>query len=201
MTATLREIVMAEAQSQAQKILDEARAQAAKVRRQAESEAEEQRRGILQDARAKAAAWRADAQATARVEAQKLKLRRREKLLEQVFAQAGEQLPGLPARADYSELIFSLVREAVQGLPGAATLLVRADAATEHLFSIAKLESLGRALGVELRAGEPLDSRVGVLVTTEDGRRIYDNTLAARLERLRALLRASVYRILMGEEA
>ncbi len=200
MTATLRKIVMAEAQAQAQKTLDEARAQAAKVR-QAESEAEQHRSDILQHARDKAAALRSDAQAMARVEAQKLKLRHRERLLEQVFVQAEEQLPSLPGREDYPELIFSLVREAVRSLPGAATLLVRTDAATVEALSTAKLEALGRELGVELRAGELLDSRLGVLVMTEDGRRTYDNTLAARLERLRAILRTSVYHILMGEEA
>ncbi|HEY88908.1 MAG TPA: hypothetical protein G4N98_04120 [Thermoflexia bacterium] len=201
MTVTLRKIVMAEAQSQAQKTLDEARAQAAKMRQQAEGEAEKHRSAILQHARDKAAALRAGAQATAQMEAQKLKLRRRERLLEQIYVQAEEQLPSLPEREDYPERMFSLVREAVQSLPEAATLLVRTDVATVKALSPAKLAALGRELGVELRAGESLDSRLGVLVMTEDGRRTYDNTLAARLERLRDILRTSVYRILMGEEA
>ncbi|MEA3308009.1 MAG: V-type ATP synthase subunit E family protein [Chloroflexota bacterium] len=201
MTTTLRKTVLGEAQSQAQKILDEAQSQAARVQQQAEREAEKQRQQILQEAQTRVAAVLADARAAAHVEAQKIVLQRREEFLTRVFSQAAECLTGLPERADYQTKMVALMREAARNLPGADNLVVRVDRATGDSLSTDELAALSHELGVNLQLGEPLDSRLGVLVMTEDGRRIYDNTLAARLARQKNVLRTSVYRILMGEEA
>jgi vacuolar-type H+-ATPase subunit E/Vma4 len=40
---------------------------------------------------------------------------------------------------------------------------------------------------------------VGVIVQSGDGRLRYDNTLQARLNRMRGTLRAPAFRVLMGE--
>jgi len=44
-----------------------------------------------------------------------------------------------------------------------------------------------------------LEEGRGVVIDAADGRLHYDNTLETRLQRLQSTLRASVYKMLMGE--
>jgi vacuolar-type H+-ATPase subunit E/Vma4 len=46
---------------------------------------------------------------------------------------------------------------------------------------------------------DTLEEGRGVVIDAADGRLHYDNTLETRLQRLQSTLRASVYKMLMGE--
>jgi vacuolar-type H+-ATPase subunit E/Vma4 len=48
--------------------------------------------------------------------------------------------------------------------------------------------------------GNPLEEGIGVVVDAADGKLHYDNTLETRLDRLQSTLRASVYKVSMGEK-
>ena len=136
--------------------------------------------------------------AQAQMEAQKLKLKRREHLLERPFVKARQQLDSLSQRPDYAEIARYLVREAVEHL-GSGEMIVRADAETQKLLDDSALDRLSDELGVRLQVGKPLERGVGVVVETPDGHRRYDNRLETRMTRLQESLRMSVYHILMGE--
>jgi vacuolar-type H+-ATPase subunit E/Vma4 len=136
--------------------------------------------------------------AEARVEAQALRLRRRERLIDQVFAEAAERLASAASWPDYRDIALALVREAV-GQIDSDEMVVQADQGTRQVLTQEDLAALGQELGMRLRHGDALAKGSGILVATPDGHRRFDNTLEARLTRLRDRLRTPVYQILMGE--
>jgi V/A-type H+-transporting ATPase subunit E len=194
----LERAIIGDAKEEAEQILDDARARAEDIRQQAETQANTQREAILQQARQEAETLRSHAAATAQLEAQTLKLKRREQLLERVFADARQQLASALEWPDYEQIARRLVREAVERLD-TDEVLVRADEGTRRVLDDDVLADLKKELGVHLRTGEPLAQGTGVVLETLDGHRRYDNTLETRLARMQDALRAPVYYILIGE--
>ncbi len=203
----LERAIIGDAKEETEHILDDARARAEGIRAQAQAQADARREAILQRARQGAETVRSNAAAAAQLDARTLKLKRREQLLERVFADARRQLASAPGWPDYEQIARHLVREAAERL-GADEVLVRADERTRRVLSDDVLADLGKDLppvggteggGVRLQAGEPLARGTGVVLETIDGHRRYDNTLETRLSRMQDGLRAPVYHILMGE--
>jgi vacuolar-type H+-ATPase subunit E/Vma4 len=195
----LEQAIMHEAEAEAKKILDDAHLQATRIKQHAQTEVKAEREAILQEARQKAAAQHKQSYAKAQQEAQMLKLRRREQLLERVFAEARERLASIPGRPDHVQIGHRLVREAVERL-AVDEIIVRTDGGTWENLDEATLKALGEELGVHLIPGERLAQGTGVVLETPEGHRYYDNTLETRLERIQNTLRAPVYRILMDQE-
>jgi len=194
----LERAIIGDAREEAGQILADARARAEDIRRQAEKQADAKRDMILQRAQQEAETLHSHAAAAAQLEAQTLRLKRREQLLERVFANARQQLASAPGWPDYEQIARHLVREAAERL-GADEALVRADERTRQVLDDDMLVDLGKELGVHLQAGEPLAQGTGAALETPDGHRRYDNTLETRLARMQDELRAPVYHILMGE--
>jgi len=195
----LSRAILMEARNDAEQIQAEAREKADALRRQAQQQAEAERGQILAEARLEAERIRSQGVANAQMKARTLQLAHREKLLDKVFSTAREKLAGLQRRSDYEKIVASLVREAVTQLK-VDQAEVRADAATRDLLEKKLLESLTKELNAKLTLGEPLEKGTGIIVTADNGRLHYDNTLETRLERLQSALRSSVYHVLMGEK-
>ena len=194
----LARAIKGEANEEAQRILADAQSKADTIRRQGQAQVETERQGILERAQREAENVQSNAVATAQLEAQTLKLKRREQLLEQIFDDAHRHLSSAPQWPDYEQIARRLVREGVVHLH-AAEVLVRTDEDTRRALSDKALSELGRELGIHLRADETLAESIGVLLETPDGHRRYDNTLETRLNRMQESLRTTVYHILMGE--
>jgi len=194
----LSRAVISDARGDAEQNLSEARAKADAIRKQAEQDAAAERDRILQKATQEAERLRSQSVASAQLKARTLELEQREKLLEQVFGTARQQLDSVQKSTDYEKTAQRLLNEALVRL-GAAKVVVRADATTQKLFSAAVLEKISKELNIQMKLGEPLKQGTGVVVETEDGRRQYDNTLETRLARLQETLRSPVFHLLMGE--
>jgi len=194
----LQQAIMEEAVSEAEQILADAHAQAETIRAEAEAQANAEREARLQRARQTAESLRGQAAAAAQIEAQTLRLKRREQLLARVFDEARHQLAAAPQWPDYPEIARRLAREAIETLH-ADEVIVHTDPATGRILDTRALGELAQELGVRLSMGEPLSDGTGVIVETADGHRRYDNTLETRLARMQDSLRAPVYRILAGE--
>jgi len=194
----LESAIMEEAEEEARQILADAQAQVKSVHQQAQAQVDAERAAILQRTQDEARALHEHTVAAAQLEAQTLKLKRREQLLERAFADARSQLASVSQRPDYGQIARRLVREAVERL-GADEVRVLADEETRQVLSDKALADLGKELGVRLEAGGPLAQSTGVVVETLDGHRRYDNTLETRLIRMREALRTPVYHMLMGE--
>ena len=196
----LQQAIIAIAQKEAQSLLDEARSKADAIRKKGEARAEAESTAILHAAEQQVPHLIEQAAAKAQVEAQMLKLQRREEVIARTFTATRQRLSTLPQRAGYAAIVRRLLDEAIAVLDS-DTCIVHTDAQTQALLTDALLAEIERERHVTLRLGEPLadDSSAGIVLTTPDGRRRYDNTFAARLARAADDLRAEVYHILAGE--
>jgi len=190
--------VLDEARTEADQILADAKAKADIIRQHALEQAAAEREEILRRARQEADHIRRQAIASAQLQARKLQLERREKLLNNVFDAVQQRLPSVQQWSDYDQIVRRLIREAVAHL-ATDEVHIRADEQTQKLLTDEVLAELSKELGVQLQLGTPLEHGTGVIAETVDGRRQYDNTLEARLNRQQGELRSAVYRLLMGE--
>jgi vacuolar-type H+-ATPase subunit E/Vma4 len=178
---SLLDALGADADRDARQIVDAARAEAARICADADgraarrcSEALASRAAELQlssDAR------RARARRDARVQI----LRARETFLDRVFAAVEAELPGVLDAIERTRALEQLVREALDYFPSSRVIVRCRAALAERLSGMA--ESLG---GLSIVPDESVAE--GVIVEKDDRSAAVDNTLSARLRRLRPLL-------------
>ena len=191
----LARAIMTEAREDAERLHAEAKEKAEAIRTRAQEQAESERKTILERAREDAERLRSQSSATTQLKARSTQLEQREAVLNEVFETVRKQLDAAKGQANFAALADMLAREALTELK-ATEAEVRADAATRKAL---KLDDLSRELGGTFSFGEPLEEGTGIVVSAAGGRLHYDNTLETRLNRLRASLRSSVYKVLMGD--
>lgn len=192
----LARAIMAEAREEAERLHAEAREKAEEIRRRAQKEAEDERKTILARAKEEADRLRSQASATSQLKARSMQLEQREKLLNEVFEEARRQLSAVKNRSDFGAIATMLAREALTQLK-ATEAEVQADESTQKVL---KLDDLSKELNGKFVFGKKLEEGTGVIVSAVGGKLYYDNTLETRLIRLQGSLRASVYKVLMGEK-
>lgn len=193
---SLETAITTEARQDATRITSEALSRAESIKQQAQDAVSAKGEAILRQACEKAELLQSQAATSAQLEAQALKLKRREELLTRVMDSARRQLPSVPDWPDYAQIVCRLVREGVE-LLGAESVVILADKRTRCLFDEPTVADLEQELAVKLELGEPLERATGVVIVTADGHRRYDTTLETRLSRMQASLRTPVYHILM----
>lgn len=194
----LSKAILSEAEAEARQLRIAAEAKAEEIRQQAQKQAEAERAEILQRASAEADRLRSQVVATTQLKARTQQLEHREKLLDQVFTTARQQLPVIMQWNDYDTIVVRLLREAVQQIK-AESVTVRTDEATHKRLSAEMVQSVAKELNVSLEVKGSPKKGTGVIVETSNGRMQYDNTLETRLNRLQSTLRSPVYHLLMGE--
>ena len=195
----LSRAILTEARDEAEQIKAEAREKAEAIRRRAQEQAEQERKAILERAREDAERLRGQSAATAQLKARSMQLTSREQLLDRVFETVRERLPEIQNRPDYDEIAALLLREALVQLR-VNKAQVRADKTTLQALKKGVLRELSRELNGQYDASDELEEGTGIIVDAADGKLNYDNTLETRLQRLESSLRASVYKILIGEQ-
>ena len=195
----LSRAILTEARDEAEQIKAEAREKAEAIRRRAQEQAEQERKAILERAREDAERLRGQSAATAQLKARSMQLTSREQLLDRVFETVRERLPEIQNRPDYDEIAALLLREALVPLR-VNKAQVRADKTTLQALKKGVLRELSRELNGQYDASDELEEGTGIIVDAADGKLNYDNTLETRLQRLESSLRASVYKILIGEQ-
>lgn len=187
------------AQNEASQLLSETENKAASLLKEAEKESHTEANLIIHHAERKAELLRSQAAAKARLAAQMLKLRRREELLEQAFNAAHDQLKTVASWPYYAQITRRLIHESIIHLGSPPELLIHADTATQRILTSEVLADLSQEFNIKLHIGDTLTEHVGVVLQTPDKHRRYDNTLQARLTRMKNTLRSDVYHILVGE--
>ncbi|MGC9469303.1 MAG: V-type ATP synthase subunit E [Anaerolineae bacterium] len=193
---SLKEAIIAEAKRDRERILSEAEAQTRTLREQAEANAEALWDQIVSRAREKAAELKQEAISSAQLEARAVRARERESLLSEVFDRAARCLSEPGGLPDYEAVVEDLVTDAVSHMGNVEAFTIHADELAAELLRNHVLERLEEETGLTMSLGETLTGEIGILVESQDGRLRYDNTLSARLARLRPALRTPVYRIL-----
>ena len=196
----LSRAILKEAEVDAQQMREEAKAKADAIRQRAQEEAEKARNEILERARQEAERVRSQSISSAQLKARTMQLEQREKLLDRVFQTAREKLADVQKRPDYDQLAAMLLREALTQLR-VNKAQIHADQATRQLLEKKALKDISSELNGEFTVADNLEEGRGVVVDAGEGRLHYDNTLETRLARLQSNLRASVYKLLMGEQS
>ena len=194
----LRSEIIADARRQAERLARRARTDAEALLAKARAEAEQARRERARAAQAEAARRRNLALATVPVQAARMRAERTEAALQAVHDEAGERLAareGLDAR----RAIVDLAAEAVSAMAGNRFVLEMSEA-DRRAFGDAAAEEVRGRLGrpdVVITVA-PGSDRVaaGVVVRDDAGRQVWDNSLAARLERLWPAMRSQVAALL-----
>jgi vacuolar-type H+-ATPase subunit E/Vma4 len=194
----LSRAILKEAEVDAMQLKEEAKTKADAIRARAREDAEKERTAILEQARQEAERLRSQTVASAQLKARTMQLEQREKLLDRVFQAAKEKMPEIQKRSDYEQLAAMLLREALVQLR-VNKAEIRADQATRSLLEKKALKDISSELNGQFTVGDTLEEGTGIVVDAGDGRLHYDNTLETRLQRLQGTLRASVYKMLMGE--
>jgi vacuolar-type H+-ATPase subunit E/Vma4 len=194
----LSRAILTEARDEAEQIKAEAREKAEAIRRRAQGQAEQERKAILDRAREDAERLRGQAVATAQLKARSLQLTNREQLLDRVFKTVRERLTEVQKRPHYEQVAAQLVREALVQLR-VNKAQVGADKTTQAILEKGVLSEISRELNGQFTSAGTLEEGTGIIVDAADGKLHYDNRLETRLQRLEATLRASVYKMLIGE--
>ena len=196
----LSRAILTEVRDEAEQIKAEAKEKAEAIRRRAQEQAEQERKAILDRAREDAERLRGQAVATAQLKARSLQLTNREQLLDRVFKTVRERLSDIQKRPDYDEIAALLLREALVQLR-VNKAEIRADKTTQKILEKKALQDVSKELNGKFTSADTLEEGTGVVVDAADGKLHYDNTLETRLQRLEGTLRASVYKMLIGEQS
>jgi len=195
----LERAILSEARDAAEQIKAEAGQKAEAIRKRAQEQAEQERKAILERAQQDEDRLRGQAAATAQLKVRSAQLAHREQLLDRVFKTVKEKLSEVQKRPDYDQIAALLLREALVQLR-VNKAEIRADKTTQSFLEKSALAEISKELNGQFTFGEALEDGIGVVVGAADGKLNYDNTLETRLNRLQGTLRASVYKILMGEK-
>jgi V/A-type H+-transporting ATPase subunit G/H len=196
---TLSRAILNEARTEADQVLAAARSKADEIRRKGEAQAAEERSRILERARQEVGRVHSQAIANARLKARSLQYQRREQVLDRVFESAREQISGILSWSEYEEIAAKLVKEGIRQI-NSPRVRVRMDTATARKLNQQALAKIAAEMNVEIEIGKALEQGTGVIVESETGRMVFDNTLENRLNRLQNTLRSPVYQMLSGEK-
>lgn len=109
-----------------------------------------------------------------------------EEAVDKVFSTALEQIANTDRSGDYSNLIKTLIEEATQIL-GTSEISISTNAKDKDVVQ----STLSQFSGSEL-SSETIDCLGGIKAKSKDGAMTFDNTIDARIERLKPLIRKEI---------
>jgi V/A-type H+-transporting ATPase subunit E len=203
--ATLVRKIEEEARRRAEELLKEKRSQVKKALEEARKKAEEEKMAALDKAKVKAKLEKDLILRKARSEARWMRLTAREELIERVFRRAEKEFKeSIKDKQTYARVLSGLIEEAAVEL-GGGTLTVSLDARGLEVLSPEVLRRIAKSVKKRVKVLTVLElsrkpiNAVGVVVRSKDGSVEVNNTLEARMRRLREVLRPQVARILFSE--
>jgi len=193
----LRDEILSDARRQAERALRRAERDAQEALEQARKEADADRAGRLDVARREAERRRNLLLASVPVEEARMRADRLEETLRSVHDEARRRLADRGGE-EYHRTLVRLAAEAVAQMagPGAPGFVLALGAEDLKASADRLADEVRRAVGrkgLEVTvAPEPAPIEAGVLVRDAEGRQVWNNGLAARLERLWPALRLAV---------
>lgn len=141
---------------------------------------------ILVDGKKEADKLQKQITGSAALEARNKQLLLVEDSVEKVFAKAIEKLNDLVRNEDYTKLVTQLLDESVKGL-GSSDVIVECNSKDKSVIQ----SILSKFSGATL-SPNTVNCLGGVIVKSKDGSMSLDNTIDARIERLKPLIRKDI---------
>jgi len=123
---------------------------------------------------------------SADIEARNKQLMALEEAVDKVFSKLLDQIANVDRSGDYSNLINTLIDEATKIL-GTSEIIVSTNAKDKDIVQSA----LSQFSGAEL-SSDTIDCLGGVKAKSKDGAMTFDNTIDARVERMKPLIRKEI---------
>ena len=192
--------IMSEAQGKADVIMQEANAEVSAINSKAERTAEAEKTKILDNGKKQSDMRYQQIISEAKMNARRAELGAKEEVIEAAFSKATEELKAKASSGDaeYEDSLGKMIKEAADEIGGKDLILQLNEADTQKFKD--DLSSQGSDSfelgGIKFTLGEPVDTIGGAILKTANGDIEVNNTIEARLDRFKSILRSEVAEIL-----
>ena len=199
-TSKIVESIMSVAQEKADGIIQDANAEVSQINANAEKTAEAEKTKILENGKKQSDMRYQQIISEAKMNARRAELGAKEDVIEAAFNQAIGELKTKAASGDeeYKDSLSKMIMEATEEI-GSNDLILQLNEADTQKFKD-DLSSQGsdsfEIEGIKFTLGEPIDAIGGAILKTANGDIEVNNTIEARLERFKSILRSEVAEIL-----
>lgn len=196
--------ILSEAQSKADTIIQESEKEAALIVEEGEKEAALEKEGILENTKKQSAMKYQQLISEAKMKARRAELEAREEIIESTFKSAEEELQKIASTSfeEYKESLKKIITEASVEIGGGNLILFlkEEDVAKikDAIPSIEKEIEDKISNKTTLEIGENINTIGGAVVKTKNGNIEVNNTIEARMQRFKKVLRSEVAKVLFS---
>ena len=194
--------IMSEAQGKADVIIQDANAEISEIQAKAEKTAEVEATKIKENGQKQSEMRYQQIISEAKMNARRAKLDAKEDVIEAAFSQATGELKEKAAEGsdDYKDSLSKMIKEAADEIGGNNFVIQLNEADTEiikgQLKESSSDDSTFQIEDITFELGEPIDTIGGAVLKTSNGDIEVNNTIEARLDRFKSILRSEVAEIL-----
>ena len=190
--------IMSEAQGKADIIMQEANAEIATINADAEKTAESEKNKILENGKKQSDMRYQQIISEAKMNARRAELGAKEEVIEAAFAKATEELKAKAASGDdeYKDSLSVMIKEATDEIGSKDLIIQLNERDTNDIKSQISDVSTFQIEDITFEIGEPIDAIGGAILKTSNGDIEVNNTIEARLDRFKSILRSEVAEIL-----
>ena len=199
-TSKIVESIMSEAQEKADLIIQDANTEVSAIQAKAEKTAETEKTKILENGKKQSDMRYQQIISEAKMNARRAELGAKEEVIEAAFNQAIGELKVKASSGDdeYKDSLSKMIKEAADEI-GSDDLIIQLNEADTKILKD-DLSAQGtdsfELEGIKFTLGEPIDAIGGAVLKTTNGDIEVNNTIEARLERFKSILRSEVAEIL-----
>ena len=189
--------IMSEAQGKADVIIQDANAEVSAIQTKAEKTAELEKTKILENGKKQSEMRYQQIISEAKMNARRAKLGAKEEVIEAAFNQATDELKEKASSnsEEYKDSLSKMIKEAADEIGGNNLIIQLNEADTNNLKKELSSDTF-ELEGVNFQLGEPIDVIGGAILKTNNGDIEVNNTIEARLERFKSILRSEVAEVL-----
>ena len=190
--------IMSEAQEKADVIIQEVNAEVSAIEAQADKTAEVEKAKILENVKKQSDMRYQQIISEAKMNARRAKLSAKEEIIEAAFEKAVSELEQKASSqsADYEDSLIKMIKEAADEIGGDDLIIQLNEADTNQFKGEISSDNTFDVEGIKFKLGEPINAIVGAILKTSNGDIEVNNTIDARLERFKSILRSEVANVL-----
>lgn len=189
---------MSEAQEKADVIIQEVNAEVSAIEAQADKTAEVEKAKILENGKKHSDMRYQQIISEAKMNARRAKLSAKEEIIEAAFEKAVSELEQKASSqsADYEDSLIKMIKEAADEIGGDDLIIQLNEADTNQFKGEISSDNTFDVEGIKFKLGEPINAIGGAILKTSNGDIEVNNTIDARLERFKSILRSEVANVL-----
>ena len=190
--------IMSEAQENADVIIQEVTAEVSAIKAKADKTAEVEKTRILENGKKQSDMRYQQIISEAKMNARRAKLSAKEEIIEAAFEKAVSELEQKASSqsADYEDSLIKMIKEAADEIGGDDLIIQLNEADTNQFKGEISSDNTFDVEGIKFKLGEPINAIGGAILKTSNGDIEVNNTIDARLERFKSILRSEVANVL-----